>query len=81
MYSPHNLIPPVTSQSPYPTYTLFRGHEGGMVGMECQDEMVEMESQEAKGREETLVCRDHLAFKVAIQADCMCILARNTLCD
>ena len=47
--------------------------------MEYQDEMVEMGPQEAKGREETLVCRGHLAFKVAaIQADCMCILARNT---
>ena len=32
--------------------------------MECQDEMEEMESQEAKGRGETLVYRDHLACKV-----------------
>ena len=32
--------------------------------MEFQDEMVEMDSQEGKGREETLVCRDHLALKV-----------------
>ena len=32
--------------------------------MEYQDEMVEMESQEGKGREETLVCRDHLDHKV-----------------
>ena len=32
--------------------------------MECQDEMVEMESQEAKGRGETLVCKDHLAHEV-----------------
>ena len=37
-----------------------------MVGMEYQDEMVEMESQEAKGRGETLVCRDHLARKVCM---------------
>ena len=34
--------------------------------MECQDEMVEMESQEAKGRGETLVCRDHLDCKVCM---------------
>ena len=33
--------------------------------MEYQDEMVEMESQEAKGRGGTLVCRDQLAHKVA----------------
>ena len=38
--------------------------EGGMVEMDCQDETVEMEYQEAKGRGETLVCKDHLAFKV-----------------
>ena len=31
--------------------------------MGCQDEMVEMEPQEDKGRGETLVCRDHLAHK------------------
>ena len=55
---------PETTQSTHPIYTLFRDHEGEMVGMECQDEMVEMESQEAKGRRETLVCRDYLAHKV-----------------
>ena len=32
--------------------------------MDCQDETVEMESQEVKERGETLVCRDHLVFKV-----------------
>ena len=55
---------PVATQSPHLTYTLFRGPEGGMVGMDCKDEMVEMELQEAKGRGETLVCWDHLAHKV-----------------
>ena len=55
---------PMTTQSPHPIYTLFRDLEGGMVGMEYQDEMVEMESLGNKGRGETLVCRDHLAFKV-----------------
>ena len=55
--SPHNLILPVATQSTQPIYTLFRGHEGGMVVMVCQDEMVEMESQEAKEKRETLVCR------------------------
>ena len=32
--------------------------------MGCQDEMVEMDSQEAKKKRETLVCRDHLVCKV-----------------
>ena len=32
--------------------------------MECQDEMVEMDSQEAKEKRETLVCRDHLVCRV-----------------
>ena len=35
-----------------------------MVGMGCQEEMVEMESQETKEKRETLVCRDHLVCKV-----------------
>ena len=34
--------------------------------MECQDEMVEMESQEVKARGETLVSRDHLACQVCM---------------
>ena len=34
--------------------------------MECQDEMVEMESQGDEGRGETLVCRDHLAGQVCM---------------
>ena len=38
--------------------------------MDCKDEMVEMESQEAKGRGETLVCRDYLAFKVHKLTEC-----------
>ena len=33
--------------------------------MEYQDEMAVTESQEDKGREETLVCRGHLALKVS----------------
>ena len=49
-------------------YTV-QGSEGGMVGMDCQGEMVEMDSQEAKEKRETLVCRDHLAFKVCIHFD------------
>ena len=59
---------PETTAFPHPTYTLFRGPEGGMVGMvgmEYQDEMVEMESWEDKERKETLVCRDLLAHKVS----------------
>ena len=63
MSSSHNLILPVATHSPHPIYTLFRVPEGEMVEMGCQDEMVEMESQEAKERGETLVCRDHLEHK------------------
>ena len=37
--------------------------------MGCQDEMVEMEPQEAKEREETLVCWDHLAHEVGMYFD------------
>ena len=55
---------PVATWSPHPIYILFRGQEGGMVGMGCQDEMVETESQGEKERGETLVCRDRLALKV-----------------
>ena len=69
MCSQHSLMVPAATQSPHPTYTLFRGHKGGMVEMGCQDEMVEMESQEAEGRGETLVSRDHLAHKVRIHFD------------
>ena len=60
---------PEKTQSTHPIYTLFRDHEGGMVGMECQDEMEEMEFQEAKRRGETLVCRDYLAHKVCMYFD------------
>ena len=69
MCSQHSLMLPVATQSTHPIYTLFRDPEGGMVGMECQDEMVEMESQEAKGRGEILVSRDHLACKVCMDFD------------
>ena len=55
---------PLAARSPQPIYSLFRVHEEGMVEMGCQDEMVEMEPQEEKGRGETLVCKDHLAHKV-----------------
>ena len=64
MYSQHSLMLPAATQSTHPIYTLFRGHKGGMVEMGWQDEMEEMESQEAKGRRETLVCRVHLAREV-----------------
>ena len=37
-----------------------------MVEMGYQDETVEMEPQEGKGREETLVCRDHLDHEVNV---------------
>ena len=57
---------PVATQSTHPIYTLFRVPEGGMVEMVYQDEMVEMESQEAKEKRETLVYRGHLAFKVCV---------------
>ena len=64
MHSPHSLMLPEKTRSPYQIYTLFRGHEGGMVEMEYQEEMVEMESQGEKERGETLVCQDHLDHKV-----------------
>ena len=60
--SPHNLILPVATQSPQPIYTLFRGHEGGMVEMGYQDETVEMDSQEAKEKREILVCQVCIHF-------------------
>ena len=41
-----------------------------MVEIGCQDEMVEMESQEAKERGETLVCRDCLVSKVCTGLVC-----------
>ena len=64
MCSLHSLMLPVATLSPQPIYTLFRDPEGGMVEMEYQDEMVEMEPQETKGRRETLVCREHLDHEV-----------------
>ena len=56
---------PETIAFPHPTYTLFRGPEGGMVGMVYQDEMVETECQGDKEKEEALVCGDLLAHKVS----------------
>ena len=35
---------------PYPAYTLFKDLKGEMVGMEFQDEMVEMGPQDYQGR-------------------------------
>ena len=58
------LIPPVTTRSQHPVYTLFRGHKGGMVMMEYQDVMVEMELQGDKEKGEIMVCRDQLANNV-----------------
>ena len=40
-----------------------------MAEMVCQDEMVEMDSQEAKEKRETLVYRGHLVFNVCIHFD------------
>ena len=37
------IVPLVTTRSPHLIYALFRGHKGGMVTMEYQDVMVEME--------------------------------------
>ena len=68
MCSLQSLILPVATQSPI--YTLFRDPEGGMVEMGCQDETAEMESQDTKEREETLVCRDHLDHKVYKLTEC-----------
>ena len=55
---------PVATQSLHQIYTLFRDPGGGMVGMGCQDEMVEMDYQGRMEKGETLVCRDYLAHKV-----------------
>ena len=41
---------------PYPIYTLFKDLEAGMVGMQLQDEMVEMGLQDYQGRGVSLVC-------------------------
>ena len=49
---------------PYPIYTLFKDLEAGMVGMELQDEMVEMGLQDYQGRGVSLVCQDHLGHQV-----------------
>ena len=38
--------------------------------MGCQEEMVEMESQETKERRETPVCRDHLDHEVYKLTSC-----------
>ena len=80
MHSPHSLMLPETTQSLHQTYTLFRGHEGGMVEMGCQDEMVEMDSQGEMEKKETLVCRDYLAHKVYKLSICITMyIYRNFL--
>ena len=66
MCSQHSLILPAATRSPHPIYTLFRDPEGGMVVMGCQDEMVEMESQEAKGRGDNLACKVCMHFDLYI---------------
>ena len=64
MYSPHVLMSPVTTRSPHPIYRLFRAPKGGMVMMDYQDLMVEMELERDKEKREILVCRDQLSHKV-----------------
>ena len=54
---------PVATQSLHLIYILFRDHEEGMIEMECQVEMAEMEHKE---RGEILVCRGHLAHEVCM---------------
>ena len=63
VYSLHLLIKPVTTRLPHPIYSPFRGPEGGMVAMDYQDMMVEMELQEDKEKREILVRRDQLGHK------------------
>ena len=55
---------PVATQLPHLTYTLSRVLKEEMVGMDCQEETAEMESQEAKERRETLVCQEYLEHEV-----------------
>ena len=54
----------MTTRSPHPIYSPLRGPEGGMVVMDYQDVMVEMELQGDKEKREILVCRDQLGHKV-----------------
>ena len=54
---------PVATWPLHPIYTLFRGPEEGMVGMECQVEMAGMEDKE---RKEILVWWDHLVHEVCM---------------
>ena len=63
MYNPQIQILPM-KVVPYPTYTLFKDLKGGMVGMELQDEMVEMGPQDYQERGVSLACRDHLGHQV-----------------
>ena len=82
MCNPHSSM---VLLSQHPLYTLFKGPEGGMVEMECQDEMAEMESQdemepkEDKDRVEELVPQDHVVCKVIVTIVCR-PLAGYSLC-
>ena len=49
---------------PYPIYIPFKDLKVGMVGMELQDEMVEMGLQDYQERGVSLVCQDHLGHQV-----------------
>ena len=76
------LIPPVTTRSPHLIYTLFKGPEGGMVVMDYQDVMVEMELQGDKEKREILVCRDQLAHKVCtLHLTCTYIMSSDAIDD
>ena len=63
VYSPQIQILPM-KVVPYLAYTLFKDLKAGMVGMELQDEMVEMGLQDYQERVVSLACRDHLGHQV-----------------
>ena len=63
MYSPQIQMLPM-KVVPYPAYTLFKDLKGRMVGMEFQDEMVEIGPQDYQERAVSLACRDHLGHQV-----------------
>ena len=63
VYSPQIKILPM-KVVPYPIYTLFKDLKAGMVGMELQDEMVEMGPQDYQERGVSLASRDHLGYQV-----------------
>ena len=72
----------ITTPNIYLIYTLFKGPKGGMVVMEYQDMMVEMELQGDKEKREILVCRDQLAHKVCtLRLTCTYIMSSDTIDD